>query len=150
MLRPLAALMVVAILALPACRAARRQGPSPRQARGAPSLRERVRDEARLVLEDHCGQCHISAYPTAVPRALLVFDLSETEWSARMSDAQLDGARIRLAEPLAPDGQANQVTDEERARFSRYVDAELARRATSAPSSRSAPGPEASARARAP
>ena len=42
----------------------------------------RLRDDARLVLEAHCGQCHIGDYDTALPRALAVFDLGETEWSA--------------------------------------------------------------------
>jgi hypothetical protein len=95
----------------------------------APAAADALRDESRLVLEQHCGQCHIRDYPTALPRALAVFDLREPEWSARMSDGQLRSAVWRLGEPLPPDGNPNEVSADERARFQRYVDAELARRA---------------------
>jgi hypothetical protein len=60
-----------------------------------------------------------------------VFDLREPEWSARMSGAQLRSALWRLGEPLPPDGRPSDVSPEERARFQRFVDAELARRAES-------------------
>lgn len=88
-----------------------------------------LREDSRLILERHCGLCHIHDYPTARPGALAVFDLREPDWSARMSNAQLRNAHWRLGEPLPPDGSLNDVSDEERALFMRFVDAELARRA---------------------
>jgi cytochrome c5 len=98
---------------------------------GAPARAagDALRDEGRLVLERHCGQCHVRDSPEALPRALAVYDLREPDWSARMSDAQLHSAVWRLGEPLPPDGNANDVSADERAGFQRYVDAELARRA---------------------
>jgi hypothetical protein len=91
------------------------------------NVREVLRDDARLVLERHCGQCHIGAYPSALPRALAVFDLSQTEWSSKMSAAQLKNALARLSAPLAPDGAQNDVTPAERETFGRFVDFEQAR-----------------------
>jgi hypothetical protein len=93
------------------------------------SDRETLREDGRLILERHCGLCHIREYPTARPGALSVFDLREPDWSARMSDAQLRSAHWRLSEPLPPDGNPNDVSNEERERFKRFVDAELERRA---------------------
>jgi hypothetical protein len=90
---------------------------------------EALRDDARLILERHCGQCHIREYPTALPGALAVYDLREPNWSARMTDAQLRNALWRLDEPLPPDGRPSDVSPDERARFAAYVDAELARHA---------------------
>jgi hypothetical protein len=46
-----------------------------------------------------------------------------------MSDAQLRSAEWRLGEPLPPDGAPNEVSDEERAQFKRFVEAEVAARA---------------------
>jgi hypothetical protein len=94
-----------------------------------PAAADALRDEARIVLERHCGQCHVRDYPTALPRALAVFDLREPDWSACMSDAQFRSALWRLGEPLPPDGRPSDVGPDERARFQSYVDAELARRA---------------------
>jgi hypothetical protein len=99
-------------------------------ARSAAQVREGLRDDARLILEQHCGVCHVRDSPGAVPGALAVYDLREPEWSARMSDAQLRSATWRLGEPLPPDGATGTVTPEERARFERYVDAEIVRRST--------------------
>jgi hypothetical protein len=89
---------------------------------------EALRDDSRLILEQYCGACHVRDSPTAVPGALAVFNLRDANWSARMSDAQLRSAEWRLGEPLPPEGSANTVSPEERARFKRYVDVELARR----------------------
>src|SRR5262245_56088696 len=98
-------------------------------AEGGARVRDALRDQSRLILERHCGRCHIREYPTAVPRALAVFDLREPEWSRRMSDAQLTSAVWRLGEPLPPDGVPNEVSDEERAQFKRFVEVEMAERA---------------------
>jgi hypothetical protein len=122
--------VLLCCLVLAACRrGGGGRGDADADVRGEASAHEALRDDARLVLEQHCGRCHIRDYPTALPRALAVFDLREPDWSARMSNAQLDSAIWRLGEPLAPDGDTNGVTPEERARFQRYVDAERARRA---------------------
>jgi hypothetical protein len=45
-----------------------------------------------------------------------------------MSDDRLANARWRLDQPLPPSTDFNDVTDAERARFRRYVDAEVAAR----------------------
>jgi hypothetical protein len=87
------------------------------------------RDEARAVLAAHCGSCHERHLETALPEALAVYDLDEREWAARMSNAQLEGASWTLGEPiLPPGGQPSDVTDDERARFAAYVEAEKAAR----------------------
>ena len=99
-------------------------------ARSAAQVREGLRDDARLILEEHCGICHVHDSPSAVAGALRVFDLREPEWSARMSDVQLRSAAWRLGEPLPPEGAPSTVSPEERARFERYVDAEIVRRST--------------------
>lgn len=99
-----------------------------------PSANERVvlRDDARKVLSAHCGSCHESHLQTAISGALAIFDLDEPEWAARMSNLQLSNAHWRLDQPLPPDGRASDATDQERARFQRYVAAETAAR-TKAP-----------------
>jgi hypothetical protein len=106
---------------------------SPGQAQAIDSLRE----EARIVLEDNCGQCHQGTYPTALPRALAIFDLSDSDWSARMSKEQLRNASFRLTQPLPPDGEDNRSTARDRELFTRFVEMELARRSSTGPSPRS-------------
>jgi hypothetical protein len=91
----------------------------------AAEARIALRDDARLVLEARCGQCHIGSYPTALPRALAVYDLEETEWSARMTPAQHREALRRIDLGLGPEGEDLGVTDEERARVHAFLDAEL-------------------------
>lgn len=66
--------------------------------RAADLARETLRDEARLVLERHCGQCHIPHLPTAVPAALAVYDLNELEWAGTMNDEQLEDLARRIGE----------------------------------------------------
>ena len=94
--------------------------------RATATQRDRLRDDARLVLEANCGQCHIRDYDTALPRALAVFDLSELEWSATMSDAQLSDAAGRVAGRRGPDGPL-EISDEDVVRVQAFVDEELAR-----------------------
>ncbi|MCB9547666.1 MAG: hypothetical protein H6706_17705 [Myxococcales bacterium] len=65
------------------------------------ATRELLRDDARLVLERHCGECHIGTLPTALPAALAVYDLARLEWAATLTDAQLTGLAGRLAEGSA-------------------------------------------------
>jgi hypothetical protein len=116
--------------ALASCRGPDRVATTDAGARVHAPAAETLRDEARLTLERHCGACHIRDEPTALPRALAVYDLREPDWSARMNDAQLHDAVTRLGEPLPPDGKENDVSPAERATFARFVDAEVARRSS--------------------
>jgi hypothetical protein len=103
---------------------------SPPPSTVAISERDHLRDEAHVVLERWCGQCHISGYDTALPRALAVFDLADVEWSAHMSTMQLEDARTRVRERRGPEGDIP-ITDEDVAIIERYVAAEIDRRAIS-------------------
>jgi hypothetical protein len=81
--------------------------------------------EARLVLEEHCGLCHREDSPQAKRLALAVFNLNKGDWSASMSDDQLRNARGRLVD--APSG-GDPAGAEDVARFDAFVKAELSRR----------------------
>jgi mono/diheme cytochrome c family protein len=92
-----------------------------------------LRESAREVLDRNCGECHTSALPTALPRALAIYDLSQLDWSQRMSASQLHDAEGRLKEPIAPSlGEAEarntRVSPDELERFHRYVAGEITRR----------------------
>ena len=89
-----------------------------------------LRDQARLLLESHCGECHIQGYPTARAGALRVFDLMEADWSAPMTEAQLRNALWRLGELLDEHANPRNVSESDRAIFKRFVDAEVERRQT--------------------
>jgi cytochrome c5 len=93
-----------------------------------------LRESGREVLDRNCGECHTSALPTAVPGALAVYDLSQEDWSHRMSAGQLRDAEGRLWEPIAPtlgeaEARAVRVSADELERFHRYVELETGRRA---------------------
>jgi mono/diheme cytochrome c family protein len=88
-----------------------------------------LREDARAIVSQHCGECHDPRRSTALPGALAVYDVTEPDWSARMSDAQLRNAIWRLSEPIPPEGRPNDVSDQERALFGRYVELEITRRA---------------------
>lgn len=96
---------------------------------GAEDAHRRARDDARLVLERYCGSCHISAYETALPGALAVYDLLDAEGAARATELQLRDIVFRLGEPLGPDAEALDVSAAERETVERYVEAEIVRRA---------------------
>jgi hypothetical protein len=119
-----------ALLAAVALGACHRAPPSPpRVACGGDPLGER----ARAVLVAHCGECHVGGRPTALPRALAVYDLAAIDWSRTMSAVQLRDAADRLGGPLVPtrgrdEARTLAVSDEERRSFQAFVDAELARR----------------------
>ena len=80
-----------------------------------------LREEARALLERHCGECHVGTRPTARPGALAVFDLVEQEWSARMSAQQLSSLERRIA--------GKGLAERQRAHLHEYVTGEQARRA---------------------
>jgi len=93
-----------------------------------------LREAAREVLDRNCGECHTSTLPTALPRALRVYDLAQLDWSRRMSDAQLRDAEGRLRDKVGAtlgDGEVRPIvmSEEELARFHRYVELEVQRRA---------------------
>ena len=93
-----------------------------------------LREAAREALDRNCGECHTSTLPTALPRALRVYDLAQLDWSRRMSDAQLRDAEGRLRDEVGAtlgDGEVRPIvmSDEELAMFHRYVELETQRRA---------------------
>ncbi|HEX8795009.1 MAG TPA: hypothetical protein VF765_28880 [Polyangiaceae bacterium] len=93
-----------------------------------------LREAAREALDRNCGECHTSTLPTALLRALRVYDLAQLDWSRRMSDAQLRDAEGRLREKVGAtlgDGEIRPIvmSDEELAMFHRYVELEVQRRA---------------------
>ena len=96
-------------------------------ARTTPPL-DAARQDAHAILAAHCGACHTRHLPTAIDAALRVFDLDAPDWWAHLTPARLDNALWRLGEPLPPDGAPNDVSDGERARFRRFVQAERAAR----------------------
>jgi hypothetical protein len=59
-------------------------------------------NDARGVLERHCGLCHRQDSPQAKAGALAVFNLNEPDWSASMTKERLASARMRLV--AAPSG----------------------------------------------
>ena len=86
------------------------------------------------MLDANCGECHTRGLATALPRALAVYDLTQLDWSRRMSEAQLRDAERRLREPIAPtqgEGEVRAIHASlaELDRFHRYVELEAARRA---------------------
>lgn len=85
-----------------------------------------LRESAREALRTTCGHCHDRAQPTARPAALRIFDLAQLDWSARVTEAQMDHIEERFAGFKMP--AADRVT------VRRFLDAERARRATLATS----------------
>jgi hypothetical protein len=126
----LARAALVATTMVAAALAACRREPPPRVSCAGDPVGER----ARAVLVTHCGECHVGGRPTALPRALAVYDLAAVDWSHSMSAVQLRDAVDRLRAPLAPTRGSDEarplaVSDEERRSLQAFVDAELARRA---------------------
>ncbi len=82
---------------------------------------DRLREPAREALKASCGRCHDHARPTALPRALQIFDLRENDWSARVTDVQMDHMVARFdGFHMPPDDQVavRKFLDAERARRS--------------------------------
>ena len=91
---------------------------------------ERVRGRAvqqRLGASIDRGRprCHDHARPTARPGALRIFDLREQDWSARVTDLQMDHMVARF------DGFQMPPADQVAVR--KFLDAERARRSASTP-----------------
>ncbi len=114
-----------------------RRSPLPTSAAPVPvSARVVLRDRARLVLERMCRECHIGTLPTALPRALAVYDLSQTEWSARMTPLQLRDLLDRIGGTLIAgprDGKVNDATAAEKEAVRAFVAGELSAMDAGAP-----------------
>jgi len=107
-----AALLVAAVLG---------RGPGPDAPLQEPVRLDVLRDEAREAMRRSCGRCHDRAQRSALPRALRLFDLGDADWSAHLTDEQLDGVAGRF-EPFG-------MPPPDRVIVQRYLDAERARRA---------------------
>ena len=75
--------------------------PAPEVPASAEAAGNPWRAPAREVLVHHCGQCHRGDLPTAVPRALQVFDLTRRAWDERMLPPQYDALLTRVRESSA-------------------------------------------------
>ncbi len=128
---------VFALVAAVAACAKTSPSPAPDAASAPVESMTTLRESARETLDANCRECHTTGLSTALPRALRVYDLTEPDWSRRMTEAQLREALRRLGEPFAPtrgegDVRPIQVTAEARERFARFVEAETARRRSDA------------------
>ena len=77
--------MLLGLACLVACRSA---PPVPPLA-VADTERPALLDRTREIVRPHCGSCHTTSSPQAVPAALAVYDLEQSDWGARMSTGQL-------------------------------------------------------------
>jgi mono/diheme cytochrome c family protein len=75
-----------------------------------------TRRAAHDVLAEHCGECHEGHRPTAVAKALAVFDLDQPDWPARFDAHRYQAALMRLSKKPGPARDA----------FIAFRDAELA------------------------
>ncbi len=89
-----------------------------------------IQQAATLVLETRCGECHIGYYPTALPGALAVFDLSHDDWPMRMTDGHLRRLPDRLTSPLDMHGRPQAIPTGEIDRVNALIELELSRRTT--------------------
>ncbi len=79
-----------------------------------------VRDRVRGYAQTHCGRCHIASLPTALPRALAIYNLDAPDWSSTLTAAQLrNGFPRRLNGQLDEDGKRQLKT---------FIEGELALR----------------------
>jgi hypothetical protein len=81
-------LLAICLVAASCAPAARPPAPAP----AALPLAEAARD----VLVYHCGRCHRSDLPTALPGALAVFDLTDAFWYRGLGAEQRESALLRL------------------------------------------------------
>jgi hypothetical protein len=85
--------------------------------------------EARAIVDHYCAKCHDGSRATAKPAALAVFDLRDRDWTARMTDAQLREAPVRLAGTRGPT-RDTPATPSEVATLRVLVDGRLAARSS--------------------
>lgn len=126
------------LLCLVGCQDTRRTPPTTqveRMASAEPG--DAPRDLARMVLEEACGECHISA-TGGLPGALRVFDLSESDWAASLTPAQAADIDRRLGEPSLPsmfevDGRTNTIGPAERELVRDYLETKVGLESTAPP-----------------
>lgn len=83
---------LVTAFALGACR-----GGHPARHGQPGAVDERLAEEARIILETHCGACHTGEFPSALPAALDIFDLSRVDWYATIEPRHHAGILGRLS-----------------------------------------------------
>ena len=72
----------------------------------APAELQTVREQVRGYARTHCGHCHIASLPTALPRALAIYNLDANEWSSTLTASQLrNGFPRRLNGQLDEEGK---------------------------------------------
>jgi hypothetical protein len=77
------------------------------------------RDQARYVLEVHCGLCHRQDSPRAQERALAIYNLNELDWARPLNTQRLRDLVTQLQENSVTRGTEDVETLE------RFVEAEL-------------------------
>ena len=77
-----------------------------------------LRSEVREIIRPTCGSCHTSTLPTAKPKAVVVFDLKNEDWSATMQVEQLKKVDTRIKD----------FSTTEKEKIDKLISAELARR----------------------
>ena len=86
----------------------------------APAELQVARDQVRGYARTHCGRCHIASLPTALPRALAIYNLDADEWSSTLTASQLrNGFPRRLNGQLDERGRQHLQT---------FIEGELALR----------------------
>lgn len=86
------ALRTLALIAALAAAVAGCTHPQRFEAKPLPAAQqEAVREQVRGFAKAHCGTCHQSSRPTALPAALAIYDLDTPLWSAKLTAAQLRG-----------------------------------------------------------
>ncbi len=76
--------------------------PVPAPGAGAPTAAANPwLDPAREVLVQHCGRCHRGDLPTALPKALAIFDLTRPIWNEHLVRPQYEGILTRVHESSA-------------------------------------------------
>jgi hypothetical protein len=81
------------------------------------------RDQARHVLEVHCGLCHRQDSPRAQERALAIYNLNELDWARSLDSQRLGDLVTQLQENSVTRGTAEVET------IQRFVEVELTLRA---------------------
>lgn len=99
-----------------------------------------LREQARAVIEVHCGPCHDPGSGYSQPDALAIYDLVDVAWAGRLSIAQLKDLVVRMkGRQTMTDDELKYVlphqlppparpTDAEVQVLAAYVEAELAAR----------------------
>lgn len=109
---------IFGLLVLTACSS----GPSVPPQLAPDAERAVLQDRTREIVRPHCGSCHTTSSPQAVPDALAVYDLERQDWGGSMKRDQLGTFHRSILRKL-PEAA------EERAAIDAYVADLLARAA---------------------